>query len=108
MAYPCLLPSIDLQISDRSLRQEPSRPMGSRWPIFSIRCGEGRCVTQVPRVLKPRSRGSCWRREACPKAGWPRSEEHTCELQSLMRLSYAVFRLKKTIHISKNLSNAYR
>src|SRR3546814_4244035 len=27
--------------------------------------------------------------------GWERSEEHTSELQSLMRISYAVFRLKK-------------
>src|SRR3546814_4711146 len=27
--------------------------------------------------------------------GWDRSEEHTSELQSLMRISYAVFRLKK-------------
>src|SRR3546814_5481566 len=26
---------------------------------------------------------------------WPRSEEHTSELQSLMRISYAVFCLKK-------------
>src|SRR3546814_8608950 len=29
-------------------------------------------------------------------AGTPRSEEHTSELQSLMRISYAVFCLKKT------------
>src|SRR3546814_10739411 len=29
----------------------------------------------------------------------PRSEEHTSELQSLMRISYAVFCLKKKIHI---------
>src|SRR3546814_3304474 len=28
-------------------------------------------------------------------ARWPRSEEHTSELQSLMRTSYAVFCLKK-------------
>src|SRR3546814_10427072 len=28
-------------------------------------------------------------------ADWPRSEEHTSELQSLMRTSYAVFCLKK-------------
>src|SRR3546814_10687047 len=28
-----------------------------------------------------------------------RSEEHTSELQSLMRISYAVFCLKKNIHI---------
>src|SRR3546814_9691553 len=47
--------------------------------------------------------GSAWRDGAagrhrrgfiqlCP---WPRSEEHTSELQSLMRTSYAVFCLKK-------------
>src|SRR3546814_6676473 len=33
-----------------------------------------------------------------PASGWcilPRSEEHTSELQSLMRISYAVFCLKK-------------
>src|SRR3546814_2775394 len=30
--------------------------------------------------------------------GKPRSEEHTSELQSLMRISYAVFCLKKQIH----------
>src|SRR3546814_16485656 len=37
-----------------------------------------------------------------------RSEEHTSELQSLMRISYAVFCLKKKIqtkNISTNLSN---
>src|SRR3546814_1278010 len=31
----------------------------------------------------------------CATACWPRSEEHTSELQSLMRISYAVFCLKK-------------
>src|SRR3546814_2455558 len=31
-----------------------------------------------------------------------RSEEHTSELQSLMRISYAVFCLKKTNYIQKN------
>src|SRR3546814_2205890 len=35
--------------------------------------------------------------------GRQRSEEHTSELQSLMRISYAVFCLKKTIHI-RNIS----
>src|SRR3546814_5670994 len=30
-----------------------------------------------------------------PEAGFSRSEEHTSELQSLMRISYAVFCLKK-------------
>src|SRR3546814_2706219 len=31
-----------------------------------------------------------------------RSEEHTSELQSLMRISYAVFCLKKKTHINMN------
>src|SRR3546814_16804349 len=34
---------------------------------------------------------------ALPLAGVSRSEEHTSELQSLMRISYAVFCLKKKI-----------
>src|SRR3546814_10202908 len=33
---------------------------------------------------------------ACADLAGPRSEEHTSELQSLMRISYAVFCLKKT------------
>src|SRR3546814_2465873 len=33
-----------------------------------------------------------------------RSEEHTSELQSLMRISYAVFCLKKQTQISHNIS----
>src|SRR3546814_2895557 len=40
-----------------------------------------------------------WSEETAPPArkahSGPRSEEHTSELQSLMRLSYAVFRLNK-------------
>src|SRR3546814_4690559 len=34
-----------------------------------------------------------------------RSEEHTSELQSLMRISYAVFCLKKKNHKSKQIKN---
>src|SRR3546814_2438305 len=60
-----------------------------------------------------RSRGG-WGRLRCPgsRGGWPgargrecrgaRSEEHTSELQSLMRTSYAVFCLKK-----KNISSYF-
>src|SRR3546814_2312569 len=43
-----------------------------------------------------------------PSSGVPflatRSEEHTSELQSLMRISYAVFCLKKKIHIQTNIT----
>src|SRR3546814_1535628 len=43
-------------------------------------------------------------RRCVAATGAPRSEEHTSELQSLMRISYAVFCLKKknTQHISKH------
>src|SRR3546814_3688837 len=36
-----------------------------------------------------------------PSPGKVRSEEHTSELQSLLRISYAVFCLKKKIHIEQ-------
>src|SRR3546814_9834311 len=36
-----------------------------------------------------------------------RSEEHTSELQSLMRISYAVFCLKKKKHIQHSTSDTY-
>src|SRR3546814_1588658 len=39
-----------------------------------------------------------------PPPDWDRSEEHTSELQSLMRISYAVFCLKKK-KINKNMMN---
>src|SRR3546814_3560799 len=54
----------------------PSRPKGN-WP-YTARHNQGRYL-----VL-------------------PRSEEHTSELQSLMRISYAVFCLKKKTHQTHN------
>src|SRR3546814_7315419 len=38
-------------------------------------------------------------RARAPGADQPRSEEHTSELQSLMRISYAVFCLKQKINL---------
>src|SRR3546814_2340830 len=40
--------------------------------------------------------------------GLPRSEEHTSELQSLMRISYAVFCLKKKKNNTEAASNTVR
>src|SRR3546814_2459630 len=37
---------------------------------------------------------------ASPRPCWRRSEEHTSELQSLMRISYAVFCLKKKTYFT--------
>src|SRR3546814_8280106 len=39
---------------------------------------------------------------------WQRSEEHTSELQSLMRISYAVFCLKKNKYKKNNLIYIYK
>src|SRR3546814_1243835 len=42
----------------------------------------------------------------CPGlARWRRSEEHTSELQSLMRISYAVFCLQTKKHSNQNLTD---
>src|SRR3546814_3392485 len=45
---------------------------------------------------------------ACGNAGRLRSEEHTSELQSLMRISYAVFCLKKKKKTDKQQYNKHR
>src|SRR3546814_9967597 len=47
-------------------------------------------------------------REALQRIGEVRSEEHTSELQSLMRISYAVFCLKKKITQSNTKSRRYK
>src|SRR3546814_6322932 len=63
----------------------PARPS---LPIFSPRT-----LTKAGCLTSPRcERASRPIRPRCPR--W-RSEEHTSELQSLMRISYAVFCLKK-------------
>src|SRR3546814_7333026 len=48
-----------------------------------------------PRVRCRRRAAAVVRHAAQQMAPGPRSEEHTSELQSLMRISYAVFCLKK-------------
>src|SRR3546814_6579912 len=59
-------------------------PIPDRWG--SVRTKRGRGPGHSPRRR---------RRRAHPCRAAPRSEEHTSELQSLMRISYAVFCLKK-------------
>src|SRR3546814_3431728 len=55
--------------------------------------GDAGCTLRDGRVFLPPGFADVYRRFV--DAGWPRSEEHTSELQSLMRISYAVFCLKK-------------
>src|SRR3546814_14806191 len=72
-----LFPYTTLFRSTGDFRQIPKmRPMGIGWLEY------------------PAWVGSSWRNQEWLKK-YGRSEEHTSELQSLMRISYAVFCLKK-------------
>src|SRR3546814_9137401 len=85
------------------------RPCGGNVRRRAVRMGRARCghpneagrwpptfmANCCSRKRRPRS-GAC--AIICPASALPRSrrsEEHTSELQSLMRISYAVFFLKK-------------
>src|SRR3546814_2119769 len=89
-------------------------PSRLRWPSDQI------CAVTPPFSAKGLSAGtlpSGFRRITLPRFLAMRSEEHTSELQSLMRISYAVFCLKKknqlqqhkihTIHITRQQTNKY-
>src|SRR3546814_4477559 len=58
------------------------------------------------RTIRDDRSGAQPRQRLARRGGWrlstPRSEEHTSELQSLMRISYAVFCLKKKKQNKKN------
>src|SRR3546814_9544649 len=84
-----ILSTIAKGIALRSKRPVEAKADDSpaRRPLIRIRVvpkGSPRSWTDVPLMSTP----------SMPPAG-PRSEEHTSELQSLMRISYAVFCLTK-------------
>src|SRR3546814_4682197 len=72
-------------------------------PVGGARIGRDDPQPQRFRRAVERLRIAVERSEAAPRLGEDcgRSEEHTSELQSLMRISYAVFCLKKKKHQSK-------
>src|SRR3546814_7653342 len=73
-----------------------SSPAGSSASFFRLSRAFG---PQTP--MQP-----SWSVRSSTKADHSRSEEHTFELQSLMRISYAVFCLKKkTKHISNHTTD---
>src|SRR3546814_7518246 len=61
---------------------------------------EACCTTRLPRTATPLigGAGTSSLSTVAARARAGRSEEHTSELQSLMRISYAVFCLKKKNH----------
>src|SRR3546814_10507888 len=52
--------------------------------------------------------GTCWMAPVRQNVGCYRSEEHTSELQSLMRISYAVFCLKKKNKKTKKVKQDHK
>src|SRR3546814_8303870 len=67
-----------------------------------LRSGNGRCRVNSVSATPGWQPIACVERPAAPSRRsssiiWSRSEEHTSELQSLMRISYAVFCLEKKI-----------
>src|SRR3546814_5020377 len=79
------------------LHAEPGRPDGRALPPAAQRCAGARDLHRRTPVAGRRPFVS------------RRSEEHTSELQSLMRISYAVFCLKKKTqptHVASNSTQA--
>src|SRR3546814_5031307 len=92
-------------------RSDGGAPQGTGQAGGSIcRKGPRRRAQRAPRrdgqPQDRREEGAVWRgRAQAPRNRGARSEEHTSELQSLMRISYAVFCLKKK-KIKKNTLKA--
>src|SRR3546814_7003582 len=64
-------------------------------PLFATRLVAASAEHSVTDGLTPRAQSAVKTAAASPAELTLRSEEHTSELQSLMRISYAVFCLKK-------------
>src|SRR3546814_8610333 len=84
--------------AQRGSNCDAARPLVRRWLLPAVR-GLAALAPRCPPLPAP---GAGRRRTGRPAAagqpcpfGGQRSEEHTSELQSLMRISYAVFCLKK-------------
>src|SRR3546814_19343367 len=97
--YPTLFrsewPSVPPTPQPPRATKRKRRPASDRW--LAIQPCHAARSRSIPRVA---IRGSPPGAQADhqPVFGRPRSEEHTSELQSLMRISYAVFCLKKKKH----------
>src|SRR3546814_9641437 len=69
----------------------------------TVRRGRPPCLAHAPRSARcPLSQRLRSPSPMCRSRREPRSEEHTSELQSLMRISYAVFCLKQKKHTQKH------
>src|SRR3546814_4100291 len=82
-------PAAEIVKRDENARFSPRQPVEDEIGVFLA----GRGVAHRVEQMLPQS-FPCYRLEESSRQYF-RSEEHTSELQSLMRISYAVFCLKK-------------
>src|SRR3546814_1634102 len=98
--------SSDLELLRRADARGPLGSLRDRLarPIHFDQLATDQLILEPASFLVTRMQigGRAFDRHALPR---DRSEEHTSELQSLMRISYAVFCLKKKKLISKQNSN---
>src|SRR3546814_1859368 len=82
----------------------PETAMGKQHRAISRKdqIGLARQTAIMKTEPEPRSMQSASKNHLRLGVGAPRSEEHTSELQSLMRISYAVFCFKKKNNTSTN------
>src|SRR3546814_1588268 len=89
----CAMPRVPIAKQSREQTAAPVMPQHRLVGSRADKPGRTAATTQHRRHLRPRleleQTGRVWRLRQT------RSEEHTSELQSLMRISYAVFCLKK-------------
>src|SRR3546814_8208608 len=79
----------------RSTRTDTLFPYTTLFRSVFLKKGRGISVPGVLPHRRPQKRAPVTVKYPCSTAAGARSEEHTSELQSLMRISYAVFCLKK-------------
>src|SRR3546814_1075192 len=92
----------------RSTRTDTLFPYTTLFRSLALRfCSRLRSIDSRYPVTTIESSAPCaaWPVCGCAVCAYARSEEHTSELQSLMRISYAVFCLKKK---KKTLKSEYR
>src|SRR3546814_10912577 len=80
----------DADLAGRVLQVKQHRFLGNREDLAHFPCGLAACRPQQAVALPIREAHA-----DAPGRVLARSEEHTSELQSLMRISYAVYCLKK-------------
>src|SRR3546814_2577051 len=95
-----ILPTLDPRLADPESTTD-QQPEYARNELRSIKpeisvlvglCTHLGCAPELVAEIRPQPFDPEW------KGGYFRSEEHTSELQSRMRISYAVFCLQKQIH----------